>query len=97
MKCIENTCKHSWRKKISPTGNRTLTKGFKVPCADRYTIELSQVSHPLLFLKTGAGDSIRALKNGQRLDNKRSMHYCKRFKCNSVQLNKQIQIECESK
>ena len=26
-------------KKRGPTGNRTPTKGFKVLCADRYTIE----------------------------------------------------------
>ena len=26
-------------KRIGPTGNRTPTKGFKVLCADRYTIE----------------------------------------------------------
>ena len=40
------------RKKRGPTGNRTPTKGFKVLCADRYTIGLTHYPCFLSLLKT---------------------------------------------
>ena len=39
-------------KKSSSTEVRTQAKGFKVPCANHYTIELLSDSLPNLFLKT---------------------------------------------
>ena len=39
-------------KKTSSTEVRTQAKGFKVPCANHYTIELLSDSLPNLFLKT---------------------------------------------
>ena len=44
--------KNTKQKKTSPTEVRTQAKGFKVPCANHYTIGLLSSSLPNLFLKT---------------------------------------------
>ena len=44
--------KNTKQKKTSPTEVRTQAKGFKVPCANHYTIELLSDSLLNLFLKT---------------------------------------------
>ena len=43
--------KNTKQKKTSPTEVRTQAKGFKVPCANHYTIGLLIGSIPNLFLK----------------------------------------------